>query len=53
MICPKCESKLIETIVRNQKPVLNYTCSGMHARLNKIVVHKENQCKDCNHIWKK
>ncbi|MHA1442279.1 MAG: hypothetical protein ACTSXA_08605 [Candidatus Heimdallarchaeota archaeon] len=52
MACPKCNSKITEKRVANNKPVLNYTCSGMHTRLNKVVVYKENHCKACGHTWK-
>lgn len=52
MKCPKCNSINIEKKVLNQQPVLNYTCSGMHSRINKTVIHSEYLCKDCQYKWK-
>ena len=52
MICPNCKSNNIEKKVINQKPVLNYTCSGMHSRINKTVTFREFICSDCQHKWK-
>ena len=54
MKCPKCRSTDIEKRIVNQEPVLErYICSGMHSRLNKVIVHTEYFCKNCNHKWKK
>ncbi|MHA1220702.1 MAG: hypothetical protein ACTSQB_03105 [Candidatus Heimdallarchaeota archaeon] len=52
MKCPKCQSVKVEKIISNKTPVLEYTCSGMHTRINKTVVHREFKCKDCLHKWK-
>lgn len=52
MICPNCKSDQIETRMVNSKPVYQYTCSGLHSRINEVVVHKEYFCKKCHHSWK-
>lgn len=52
MKCPKCHSENVETIISNKTPVYQYTCSGLHSRINNIVVHREYKCSECLHIWK-
>ncbi len=52
MKCPKCKSTNIETLIKNQHPPYEYTCSGMHTRVNPAAVHRQYQCKDCSFQWK-